>query len=117
MVKNNCGRFSLPELEKNNARVEYVEMKLTLEERETTISFNEKDANAEIATFSNSWITRLENLGHRPREVYFYENAEVRFYDVPKSQIPLPKAKRKISPAQRRRLSDQLVRAREAQKG
>lgn len=85
-------------------------MKLSKEEMETVISFNEADDTAVIYTFSRKWQKLLEDrLGLEP----IYKTAEgAREYHLPKSRIPLPRAPRKMSAEQKRNAAERLSKAR-----
>ena len=90
------GRYSLKQLRERGVRVEEVNATLTNQEKETSISFNEADSVCEIATFTDRWMKKIEDMSVWPEEVYVHRNAEVRFYrTVPKSRlkppVPLPK--------------------------
>lgn len=67
-------------------------------ERETIINFNEEENLASVFTFNRAWQRHLEQkLGLVP----LYSNRfGGREYELPKSQIPLPRKVRKASKAQ-----------------
>lgn len=83
---------------------------LTSEEKETIITFDETPADAVIFTYNKTWQQHLEkglglkatmNNGHGGRE-----------YHIPKKRIPLPRAPKKLSAEQRRKLGVRLKEAR-----
>ncbi len=86
-------------------------MNLSLEERETVISFDEANPTAIIYTFNKRWIKHLEEkLGLEPR----YKSAEgAREYFIPKARIPLPRAPRKMSAEQKKKAGERLKESRQ----
>ena len=82
---------------------------LTPTERETIITFNEKEKLAEIYTHNKRWQRRLEKLSIKPIRDNGYGG---KTYQIEKSRIPLPRAKRIVTEAERTRLANQLRRAR-----
>jgi len=86
-------------------------MNLSLEDRETVISFDESNADAVIYTFNKRWIKRLEELGLKP----VYKSDEgAREYRIPKSRVPLPRAPRKMSAEQRKKVGERLLKSRKS---
>jgi len=82
---------------------------LTLAERETVITFNESKEPAEIYTHNKRWQWRLEKLGIKPIRDNGYGG---KTYQIEKSRIPLPRAKRVLTEAAKARLANQLRRIR-----
>jgi len=83
---------------------------LTLAERETIITFNESKEPAEIYTHNKRWQRRLEKLSIKPIRDNGYGG---KTYQIEKSRIPLPRAKRVLTEAAKARLANQLRRARD----
>ena len=88
--------------------IEYVDSLISLDERETSITFSEDPASlVEVATFNNRWMRRLEQMGHVPEQVYVYQGrgeagAQVRCYrDVPRSRLMLPRGKPALTKEQK----------------
>ena len=65
----------------------------TLQERETSISFNQSDKTAEVVAFDSRWMKAIEKLGIWPQEVFLYEGwAQYRSYrSVPKRLLKPPR--------------------------
>lgn len=83
---------------------------ITLVERETIICFNEGEKVAEIYTHNKRWQRQLENKLH---VTPIRDNGwGGKTYEVDKSRIMLPKAKREISAEQKAKLATQLQKAR-----
>ena len=81
-------------------------MRLTKQEKETIINFNEGDDIAYIYTCSKSWINHLEKkLGLRSTTIYSY----AREYECPKSWVIKPRKPKKLSQEQRQELSQRLL--------
>lgn len=85
-------------------------MKLSNEEKETLISFDETNADAVIFTYSKKWQRQLEvKLGIKP---VFNNGYGGREYHIAKNRIPLPRVPRKLSPEQREQLGLRLQKIR-----
>jgi len=85
-------------------------MHLSNEEKETLISFDETPNEATIFTYNKRWQKRLEEkLGLKPVFDNGYGGKE---YHIAKSRIPLSRASRKLSPAQRKKAVERLQKAR-----
>jgi hypothetical protein len=81
-------------------------MRLTKQEQETIINFNQKEDTAYIYTCSKPWMTHMEkHLGLTPTTIY---EQEARAYECPKEWIRKPRRPRKLSSKQKARLSDRL---------
>lgn len=79
---------------------------LSNEERETLISFDETPADAVIFTYNKRWQRHLEQrLGLKPTMNNGYGGRE---YHIPKKRIPLPRAPKKLTAEQRRKLGQRL---------
>lgn len=81
-------------------------MRLSRQEQETIINFNQGDETASIYTCSKAWMRHFEKgLKLKPTTVYSY----AREYECPKAWIRKPRKPRKLSESQkvnlRRRLS------------
>jgi len=83
---------------------------LSLAERETIITFDEADSQAQIFMYNKVWqnhlekklgLTRLSDNGYGGRE-----------YELPKKMIKPPRVHRKVSVETRERLRKQLTRIR-----
>ena len=70
------------------------------QERETVIVFNEADSIASIWTASGVTYRRLKKLGYFPSE----DNERSASFEIPKRDIRLPRPKRVMSEAQRKKL-------------
>ena len=80
-------------------------MRLSRQEQETIINFNQAEDIAYIYTCSKSWIQHFENrLGLKPTKINYY----AREYECPKAWIRKPQKPRKLSEEQKLRLSQRL---------
>jgi len=80
--------------------------KLSQQEQETIITFNQADKEAFIFTYSKVWQKHLEDkLGLKPVMDNRYGGKE---YELPKSRIKPPRAPRKLSASARKKLGDRL---------
>jgi hypothetical protein len=70
----------------------------TRQDRETIISFNEGEDIGSIWTFSQVTYRRLKKLGYNP----ILDNEKSAKFLIPKSEIRLPRPKRKLTPEQTR---------------
>lgn len=118
--KNSPRRLSLSALRKQGVKVEHVKSTIALNERETSITYNEADDTAEVAAFNSRWMAKTESLGYIPREVYVCQGrgqhgAELRICVVPKSILRLPAAKRKLQGRALESARESLRRGRVAQ--
>lgn len=85
-------------------------MKLSNDERETIITFNEVDKMASIFTYNKSWQKHIEvRLGFKPSAKNNFGGRE---YEVPKKMLRPPKAPVKLSRKERMRRAEVLARAR-----
>lgn len=79
---------------------------LSNEEKETLISFDETPSEAVIFTYNKRWQKQLEKrLGLKPTMNNGYGGRE---YHIPKQRIPLPRAPKKLTAEQRKKLADNL---------
>ena len=86
-------------------------MQLSNEEKETIITFDETPADAVIFTYNKRWQTHLEKrLGLKPTMNNGYGGKE---YHIAKKRIPLPRAPKKLSPEQRKKMGEILQKARQ----
>jgi hypothetical protein len=84
--------------------------RLTNEERETIITFDETPADGFVFTYNRAWQSHLEKrLGLKPVMDNGFGGKE---YQIAKSRIRMPLAPRKLSPEQRQKLGERLRRAR-----
>ena len=80
-------------------------MRLSKQEQETIINFNQAENIAYIYTCSRSWMNHLENkLGLKPVRVESY----ARDYECPKAWIRKPLKPKKLSEEQRQKISKRL---------
>ena len=80
-------------------------MKLSRQEQETIINFNQAEDKAYIYTCSKAWMSHMENrLALKPMRMEPY----AREYECPKSWIRKPQKTRKVSQEQKARLRKQL---------
>jgi hypothetical protein len=80
-------------------------MRLSKQEQETIINFNQAESIAYIYTCSRSWMNHLENkLGLKPVRIESY----ARDYEFPKAWIRKPLRPKKLSAEQRHKLSKRL---------
>ena len=81
-------------------------MKLTRQEQETIINFNQAEGVAYIYTCSKAWIGHFEKvLGLKPTKVHSY----AREYECPKAWIKKPRKPRQMSETQKQKLRLRLV--------
>jgi hypothetical protein len=81
-------------------------MRLTKQEQETIINFNQKEDIAYIYTCSKPWMTHMEKrLGLIPTTIY---EQEARAYEFPKAWMRKPRKPRKLSNIQKARLCRRL---------
>lgn len=81
-------------------------MRLTKQEQETIINFNQKEDIAYIYTCSKAWMTHLEKkLNLIPTQI----NPCARTYECPKAWIRKPQRPRKLSDEQKAKLSHKLA--------
>jgi len=81
-------------------------MRLSREEQETIINFNEAEDTAYIYTCSKSWMRHMEKeLGLKPKEVHV---SYAREYECPKAWIKKPRKPRQLSEEQKHRLRERL---------
>lgn len=89
-------------------------------EKETKITFNEKETTATIRTYSRKWKNRLNALCEAEPESYKLVEEEDKnggaTYFVDKKRLPLPHKKRTVSEEQKQAARDRLTAIRE-QKG
>ena len=82
-------------------------MRLTKQEQETIINFNQAEGVAYIYTCSKSWIRHMEKvLGLKPTTIY---NPCRRAYECPKAWIKKPRKPRQMSETQKQELRLRLV--------
>jgi len=81
-------------------------MRLSREEQETIISFNEAEDMANIYTCSKSWMHYMEKvLSVKPKEIY---DSYAREYECPKAWIRKPRKPRQLSKEQKQKLTQRL---------
>jgi len=84
---------------------------LTAFELETIINFNQGEKVAHIFTYEMQWQRHLEQkLGLKPTMV---NDSGGKGYDLPKSLIHMPQAKRQVSPERKAALQKVLANARQ----
>ena len=80
-------------------------MRLSRQEQETIINFNQAEDVAYIYTCSPSWMRHMEKvLKLKPTEIHSYARA----YICPKTWIRKPLKPRQLSEAQKRKVSQRL---------
>ena len=80
-------------------------MRLSRQEQETIINFNQAEDTAYIYTCSKAWIRHFEKvLKLEPTTVHSY----AREYECPKAWIKKPRKPRKLSESQRQKLRERL---------
>jgi len=88
-------------------------MKVGLADQETIIIFNRADDKAYVFTYEPTWKRRMEELGCK----CVTDNGDGgKEYEIDKKRIPLPRAKRRVSEAQRAAMTQRLQKARKAKK-
>lgn len=88
-------------------------MRLSNEQKETIITFDETPADAQIFTYSRTWQKQIEKkLGIQPT---FNNGFGGREYHIPKKRIRMPQPPRIYSPEQRQKMAKRLA-ARRPQK-
>ena len=86
-------------------------MKLTNEERETIILFDETPDEATVFTYNRRWQKHFEQrLGIKPIGNNGFGG---KTYKITKNRIPLPRVPRKMSPEQKKKLGQRLKKARQ----
>ena len=81
-------------------------MRLTRQEQETIINFNQAEDIAYVYTCSKAWIRHMEKvLGLKPTKVYSY----AREYELPKVWIRKPRKTRQLSETQKQKLRQRLT--------
>lgn len=84
--------------------------------KETHILFNELEPEAYIETYNYKWKKRLTELCEKEPENYRLiepeDNDGRMIFKVNKKRLPLPHEKRKMSEEQKRKLAEQLAKAR-----
>ena len=89
-------------------------VRLSLEEKETIITFDEKNELGFIFTYNKVWQNHLEKrLGLTPLSDNGYGGRE---YELPKKMIKPPRVHRKVSAETRERLRKQIMGVRPAPK-
>lgn len=77
-------------------------MRLTRQEQETIINFNQAEGVAYIYTCSKSWIRHMEKvLGLKPTTIY---DPYRRAYECPKAWVRKPRKPRQMSETQKQKL-------------
>lgn len=85
-------------------------MQLSNEDKETVIRFDETPGKAVIFTYNKTWQSHLEKkLGLK---CIFDNGHGGKEYEIDKKRIPMPRAPKKLSPEQRKKLSERLTKAR-----
>ena len=81
-------------------------MRLTKQEQETIVNFNQKEDIAYIYTCSKAWMNHLENKLHlKPTQI----NPCARTYECPKTWIRKPQKPRILSNKQKSELHQRLI--------
>lgn len=81
-------------------------MRLTQQEKETIINFNQGEGTAYIYTCSKAWINHMENKLHlKPIRIHSY----AREYECPKTWIRKPQKPRKLSKEQKLKLKHRFL--------
>ena len=84
---------------------------LTAYELETVINFNQEEKLVHIFTYEMTWQRHLEQkLGLKPTLV---NDSGGKGYDLPKTLIHMPQAKRQVSPERKAALQKVLTKARQ----
>jgi len=85
-------------------------MQLSNEDKETVIRFDETPGKGVIFTYNKTWQSHLEKkLGLKPVWENGYGGKE---YEIDKKRIPMPRAPRKLTAEQRKKLGERLNKAR-----
>lgn len=93
-------------------------MRLSREDRETVISFNEAASTAFVFTCNQGWIRHLEKLGLKPTEVHRDEGkVYAKEYQLSKKWVGKPRKPRQLSAERKRRLAAVLGKARKSKGG
>ena len=80
-------------------------MRLSKQEQETIINFNQAEDIAYIYTCSRAWMSHMEKtLGLEPTETHSY----AREYQCPKDWIRKPRKTRRLSEKQKQKVSERL---------
>jgi hypothetical protein len=80
-------------------------VRLTKQEQETIIVFNQADDTASVYTCSKSWMQHIEKtLGLKPTALH----GHAREYEVPKAWIRKPRKPRQLSESQKQKLRQRL---------
>ena len=86
--------------------------RLTKDERETILTYNEADGYWEIYTAVQSHIRKFDKRNYEVTEVDYYPDGEIagKFYKVPKNAISFrdPSKKRNISEEQKAMLAERM---------
>lgn len=100
-------------LDKDDGNVQ----RLTKEERETILRYNEADGYWEVYTAVQAHIRKCDSYGYKLTDVDYYEDGTVagKFYKVPKNAIGFkaPNRKRNLTDEQRIAMAERLKAARE----
>jgi hypothetical protein len=81
-------------------------MRLTRQEQETIVNFNQAEDTAYVYTCSTSWMQHLEKtLGLKPTALH---GQYAREYEFPKAWIRKPRKPRQLSEAQKEKLRQRL---------
>lgn len=82
-------------------------MKLTTDEKETIINFDETSNPASIFTYNKTWQRHLEKIGLQPIMDNGFGGKE---YRIDKKRIPMPRAPKKLSAEARAKAAETLRR-------
>ena len=83
---------------------------LSAYEQETIINFNKEESIAYVFTYEKTWQRHLERrLGLKPTMNNGHGGKE---YQLPKSSIPMPRAKRRYSEQTKKKMAARLARVR-----
>jgi hypothetical protein len=86
--------------------------KLTLEEKETLINFNEAEPMVNLFTYNQRWQRRLATIGIKPIRT----EGQAKEYEFPKKWLRLPVRPRQLTPAEQERRRKSLKLAQAARK-
>lgn len=83
-------------------------VKLTREEKETIINFNEGEPMVNVLTYNKRWQRRMKEMGIEPIRI----EGQAKEYEFPKKWLRLPVKPRQLTPDERERRRKSLKLAR-----
>lgn len=117
MEENNKNQLSEPIQQSTSEQVQ----RLTKDERETILSYNEADGYWTIYSAVQPHIRKFDKLNYPITDIDYYPDGEVagKFYQVPKNAISFkdPTKKRNISEEQKQALRERALAARAKRNG